>query len=91
MHISTVFSCSVTYLDDSTIDMLPAQLDNGQLLMPNLIDTDSDAVQEHAVRKALGPGRVDEVMVRVYGIVLRRQDMSTLNGCGWLNDQVHFA
>ena len=71
------------YLDDSTIDMLPAQLDNGQLLMPSLLsDTGNDTVQEHAVRKVLGPGRADEVMVRGYGIVLRRQDMWTLDDCG---------
>ena len=68
--------------------MLPAQLDDGQLLMPKLSDADNDAVQEHAVRKALGPGREDEVMVRGYGIVLRRQDIWTLSNCGWLNDQV---
>ena len=45
-------------------------------------------LQEGTIRKALGPGTADEVMIKGYGITLRRQDMWTLNNCRWLNDQV---
>ena len=77
------------YLDDCNIDVVPAHLNDGQLLIPKFSDAGNDTVQEHAVRKALGPGRADEVMSRGYGIVMRRQDIWTLNDRGWLNDQVH--
>ena len=77
------------YLDDCNIDVVPAHLNDEQLLIPKFSDAGNDTVQEHAVRKALGPGRADEVMSRGYGIVMRRQDIWTLNDCGWLNDQVH--
>ena len=78
----------IIYLDDSNIDVLPAQFNDGELQVLKLHDVDNDDVQEHAVRKALGPGKADEVMVRGYGIVMHRQDMWTLSDCAWLNDQV---
>ena len=45
-------------------------------------------LQEGTIRNALGPGTADEVIIKGYGITLRRQDMWTLNNCRWLNDQV---
>ena len=77
------------YLDDCNIDVVPAHLSDGQLLIPKFSDAGNDTVQEHAVRKVLRPGRADEVMSRGYWIVMRRQDIWTINDCGWLNDQVY--
>ena len=54
------------------INVIPTQFDDGQLQVLKLRDADNDDVQENAVRKALGSGKVDEVTVRGYGIVMRR-------------------
>ena len=77
------------HLDDNNVDVIPTRFDDGQLQVLKLRDADNDDVQVHAVRKALGPGKADEVMVRGYGIVMHCQGMWTLNDCAWLNNQVH--
>ena len=76
----------IIYLDDSNIDVLPAHFNDGELQVLKTHDVDNDDVQERAVRKVLGPGKADEVMVRGYGIVMHRQDIWTLSDCTWLND-----
>ena len=63
-----------------------------QLLIPDLISRkfahNLMPLQEEMIREALGPGTVDEIIVKGYGIVLQRRDIWTLNSCRWLNDQV---
>ena len=62
----------------------PAHQDDGQ----SLLSKPDFAEIEQVSSRALRPGNANEVMVRSYGITLRRRDLWTLDGHAWLNDQV---
>ena len=84
---TTVFKIPLTngtvHLDDAT-EVPPGQQDQDFLISKS----ENNVLLEQTAKRALRPGKANEVVVRGYGIALRRQDMWTLNSCAWLNDQV---
>ncbi|XP_013136078.1 PREDICTED: sentrin-specific protease 1-like isoform X2 [Papilio polytes] len=65
-------------LPDSLIEEVPATPE-----FPKL-----SPEEEQLVKKALGPGPLDQVLVQKFRMSIRRRDLQTLSGLNWLNDEV---
>ncbi|XP_013178767.1 PREDICTED: sentrin-specific protease 1-like isoform X1 [Papilio xuthus] len=65
-------------LPESLIEEVPATPD-----FPKL-----SPEQEQLIKRALGPGPLDQVFVQKFRMSIRRRDLQTLSGLNWLNDEV---
>ena len=73
---------------DTTIEPSNFLYSTTASVQPAITWLQQNSVHISIIDKVLGPGAVDEELSRRFGIVLRRQDLWTLNNSEWLNDQV---